>query len=64
MTVAEERKLRYEIALVQRTRPHFVEIEKVDELGDGERKVFCKVKGFKRTVLMRGSNVLATMARI
>ena len=64
MTVAEEKKVRYEIALVNRTKPMFVDIERVDELGENERKVFCKIKGFKYTVLMRGDIVLATMARI
>lgn len=64
MTATEERKLRYEIALVERTKPMFVDIERVNELGNGERKIFCKVKGLKLTVLMRGYNVLATMVRV
>ena len=64
MTATEERKLRYEIALVERTKPMYVDIERVHELGNGEQKVFCRVKGLKLTVLMRGYIVLATMVRI
>ena len=59
-----ERELKREIATSQGTRPNFVEIENVQELGGDERKVYVKVKGFKRTVLMRGNNVLATMVRV
>ncbi len=59
-----EKILKREIATSQSTRPTYVEIERVDELGNDERKVICKIKGFKRTVLMRGNNVLATMVRV
>ena len=59
-----ERELKREIATSQGTRPNFVEIENVQELGGDERKVYVKVKGFKRTVLMRGINVLATLVRV
>lgn len=59
-----ERKIKNEIALIERTKPMYVEIEQIHELGSNERKVYCKIKGFKRTVLMRGYNVLATMARV
>ena len=64
MTATEERKIKYEISLAERTKPMYVDIERVDELGNNERKVFVKVKGFKRTVYMRGYDILATMARI
>ena len=59
-----EKMLKREIATSQSTRPCFVEIVKVEELGGEERKVLVKIKGFKRTVFMRGNNVLATMVRV
>ena len=59
-----EKILKREIATSQNTRPSFVEIEKVEELGGDERKVYAKIKGFKRTILMRGCNVLATRVRV
>lgn len=64
MIVTEERKLKREIALVASTKPMFVEIERIYELGNDERKVFVKIRGFKYTVFMRGDFVWATMARI
>lgn len=60
----DEKRIKRAIAYIQSTHFYYIEIEEIQELGGDERKVFCKMKGFKYTALMRGYIVLAIMARI
>ena len=47
MTMAEEKKIRFQIASLQRTRPSNVYIDRTEHIDDRRRKVFATVKGYK-----------------
>lgn len=64
MEKRQEKVIKRNIAAVERTKAMYVDIERVFELDNGERKIYAKVKGFKRTIFARGDIVLAVLARI
>ena len=55
MTMTEERKIRFQIAQIQRTKPCNVTIEKVEQLSDDKRKIIAKVKGYRCGCLYKGT---------
>ena len=64
MRAEEERKIKHELSLLFRTKPMYIVLERIHELGNDERKVFITVKGFKYTVYMCGYHALAALARV
>ena len=58
MTMAEEKKIRYEISLIERVKPNSVLIFSIEETADGKRKVYASVKGVRIGALVRGVRVL------
>ena len=47
MTMAEEKKIRFQIATLQRTRPSNVYLDRTEHIDDRRRKVFATVKDYK-----------------
>ena len=58
MTMAEEKKIRFQIASLQRTRPSNVYVDRTEQIDGKRRKVFATVKGYKVGVLMDGERIL------
>ena len=47
MTESEAKKIRFQIAQIERTKPCFVWIEREETVNETEKKVYAKVKGSK-----------------
>ena len=60
MTMTEEKKAKFKIAQVQRTKPCYVYVESAEELGDNKRKVICTVKGFRCGVIFKDGEIIET----
>lgn len=57
MTMTEEKKIRFLIALNQRTKPSNVYVEKEELLTDNKRKVYAKVKHYRVGVTLDGERI-------
>lgn len=53
----ETKKIRFQIAQIERTRPNFVWIERTEEISETEKKVYAKVKGSKVSCLVKDGRV-------
>ena len=47
MTETEKKKIRFQIAQIERTRPNLVWIDRVENEQDGTQKVYGTARGFK-----------------
>ena len=57
MTETEKKKIRFQIAQIERTKPCFVWIEREETLSETEKKVYAKVKGFKVVANVKNGRV-------
>ena len=55
MTMAEEKKIRFQIASLQRTRPSNVYIDRTEHIDDRQRKVFATIKDYRSAVNLDGN---------
>lgn len=53
----EMKKIRFQIARIEGTRPNFVQIERTEEISETEKKVYVKVKGCKAYAIVREDRV-------
>jgi len=58
MTLAEEKKVRFELAKLERVKPNSVLIFSIEEQADGKRKVYASVKGVRIGALVHNVMVL------
>ena len=58
MTLAEERKIRFELARLERVKPSSVLIFSIEEQADGKRKVYASIKGVRYGAMVHNVKVL------
>ena len=61
LTEEEKRKLRYRIAVIQRTKPQYVYVEtQAEEVNEHDKKVYATVKYYRVGVLVRDGHIIQT----